>query len=47
MAKALEKGLSKSHAENRAKRHMSKAVLRDMTIEWRRAVGMNIELAGE
>lgn len=38
-AKALEKGLSKIHAENRAKRHMSKRILRDMTVEWRRAVG--------
>lgn len=38
-AKALEAGLSKAHAEARGKRHMSKAVLRDMTVEWRRAVG--------
>lgn len=40
-AKALEKGLSKSHAENRGKRHMSKAVLRDMTLAWRGAVSDN------
>lgn len=40
-AKALEKGLSKTHAENRAKRHMSKRILRDMTVEWRRAVGQS------
>lgn len=38
-AKALEKGVSKVHAENRGKRHMSKAVLRDMTLAWRQAVG--------
>lgn len=41
-AKALEKGLSKLHAENRGKRHMSKAVLKDMTLEWRRAVGHRV-----
>lgn len=37
--KALAAGLTKAHAEARGKRHMSKAVLRDMTAEWRRAVG--------
>lgn len=35
-ARALEAGLSPAHAENRAKRHMAKRVLRDMTVEWRR-----------
>lgn len=38
-AKALAAELTPLHAENRAKRHMSKVILRDLTIEWRRAVG--------
>lgn len=37
-AKALAKGWTPLHAENHAKRVMSKAVLRDMTLEWRKAV---------
>lgn len=37
--RALAAGISKAHAEARGKRHMSKAVLRDMTLAWRRAVG--------
>lgn len=41
--KALAAGLSKAHAEARGKRHMSKAVLRDMTLEWRRASGVRLE----
>ncbi len=38
-AKALEKGLTPMHAENRGKRHMSKALLRDLSVEWRRVAG--------
>jgi len=41
--KALSAGLTKAHAEARGKRHMSKAVLRDMTLEWRRAVGHRLQ----
>lgn len=37
--KALAAGCNKVHAERRGKRHMSKAVLKDMTLAWRRAVG--------
>ncbi len=38
-AKALAKGLTPAHAENRAKRHMSKRLLADFWSAWRRAAG--------
>lgn len=38
-AKALEAGCTPAHAEARAKRHMTKKFLRDLTAEWRRVAG--------
>jgi hypothetical protein len=38
-AKALEAGCTPGHAEARAKRHMTKKFLRDLTVEWRRVAG--------
>lgn len=37
--KALAAGCNNLHAERRGKRHMSKAVIKDMTLAWREAVG--------
>ena len=38
-AKALAADLKPAHAEARAKRHMTKKLLRDLTVEWRRVAG--------
>jgi hypothetical protein len=40
-AKALANGCTPLLAERRAKRHMTKTLLRDLTVAWRRAVGRN------
>ena len=38
-AKAIAADLKPAHAEARAKRHMTKKLLRDLTLEWRRVAG--------